>query len=104
MKTDKKELLITPLFDAPRETVFRAWTDPEQLKVWYAPDSCTIEYRHIEVSPGGNFHSCIHEPEHGDCWITGTYLEVTSPEKLVFTIQSWINMFNKLNRVLVSSK
>lgn len=86
MKTDQKELLIIHLFDAPRETVFRAWTDPEQLKVWYAPDGCTIEFRRIEVSPGGSFHSCIHDPEHGDCWITGTYLEVTAPEKLIFTM------------------
>ncbi len=160
MNTDKKELLITYLFDARQETVFRAWTDPEKLKVWYAPDGCTIEYRHIEVSPGGTFHSCIHDPTHGDCWITGRYLEVSAPEKLIFTMvlsdeqgkdvssatagksddwpeqlittvnfepvgqqtkvtihqtvleeeakktgayQSWIKMFNKLNRILMSS-
>ncbi|GGG79336.1 activator of HSP90 ATPase [Parapedobacter pyrenivorans] len=86
MSTTKKELLITHLFDAPREIVFRAWTDPEKLKVWYAPDGCTIEYRHIEVSPGGSFHSCVHDPIYGDCWITGKYLEVSAPDKLVFTM------------------
>jgi len=82
----KAELFITYLLDAKQETVFRAWTDPEQLKHWYAPDGCTIEYKHIDVSEGGTFHSCIHDPIHGDCWITGTYLEVTVPEKLVFTM------------------
>ncbi|WP_407425710.1 SRPBCC family protein [Arcticibacter sp.] len=66
--------------------VFRAWTDPEQLKHWYAPDGCTIEYKHIDVREGGTFHSCIHDPIHGDCWITGTYQEVTVPEKLLFTM------------------
>ena len=86
MSTTKKELLITHLFDAPQEIVFRAWTDPEKLKVWYAPDGCTIEYRHIEVNPGGSFHSCVHDPIYGDCWITGKYLEVSAPEKLVFTM------------------
>jgi len=86
MSTTKKELLITHLFDAPQEIVFRAWTDPEKLKVWYAPDGCTIEYRHIEVSPGGSFHSCVHDPIYGDCWITGKYLEVSAPDKLVFTM------------------
>ncbi len=86
MSKAKKELLITHLFDAPQETVFQAWTDPERLKVWYAPDGCTIEYRHIEVSPGGSFHSCVHDPVYGDCWITGKYLEVSAPEKLVFTM------------------
>ncbi|QEC53813.1 uncharacterized protein YndB with AHSA1/START domain [Anseongella ginsenosidimutans] len=86
MNTGKKELLISHLFDAPPEVVFRAWTDPEKLKHWYAPDGCTIEYRHIEVRPGGSFHSCVHDPVYGDCWITGTYLEVSAPEKLVFTM------------------
>jgi len=81
-----KELLISHLFDAPQNTVFQAWTDPQTLKHWYAPDGCTIEFRSIEVKTGGHFHSCIHDPIHGDCWITGTYLEVSPPEKLVFTM------------------
>jgi uncharacterized protein YndB with AHSA1/START domain len=86
MKSDKKELLITHLFDAPPAVVFRAWTDPEQLKHWYAPDGCTITFKAIDVRPGGRFHSCIHDPVHGECWIIGTYLNVLPPEKLVFTM------------------
>lgn len=86
MNSDHKELLITHLFDAPRAIVFRAWTDPEQLKHWYAPDGCTIEFKSIDPTQGGSFHSCIHDPIHGDCWIKGQYLEVTAPEKLVFSM------------------
>jgi uncharacterized protein YndB with AHSA1/START domain len=86
MNADKKELLITHLFDAPKETVFQAWTDPEQLKHWYAPDGCTIEYKTIDTTQGGNFHSCIHDPVHGPCWVKGTYLEVLPNQKLVFTM------------------
>ncbi|RYD94721.1 MAG: SRPBCC domain-containing protein [Sphingobacteriales bacterium] len=81
-----KELLITHLFDAPRELVFEAWTDPEQLKHWYAPDGCTIEFKAIEVKTGGEFHSCIHDPVHGECWIKGVYHEVVFPEKLVLSM------------------
>lgn len=80
-----KELFITHLFDAPRELVFQAWTDPEQLKHWYAPDGCTIEFKTITVKEGGTFHSCIHDPIHGQCWIKGVYQKVIFPEKLVFT-------------------
>jgi uncharacterized protein YndB with AHSA1/START domain len=87
MKPQDKELLITHFFDAPVKVVFEAWTDPEKLKRWYAPDGCTIEYKSIEVKQGGQFHSCIHDPLHGDCWIIGTYLEISQPEKLVFTMQ-----------------
>ncbi|MBC8051615.1 MAG: SRPBCC domain-containing protein [Sphingobacteriaceae bacterium] len=81
-----KELLITHLFDAPRELVFKAWTDPQQLKHWYAPDGCSIEFKALDVKAGGEFHSCIHDPVHGDCWIKGAYQEVVFPEKLVFTM------------------
>ncbi len=82
----EKELLITHLFDASRETVFKAWTDPEILKLWYAPDGCTIEFKYIDTTEGGKFHSCIHDPVHGECWIKGTYLEVSAPQKLVFAM------------------
>jgi len=82
MKLLSKELLITHLFDAPIGVVFEAWTDPEKLKLWYAPDGCTIEYKFIEIKQGGQFHSCIHDPLHGDCWIIGTYLEILPPKSL----------------------
>ncbi len=86
MEKNKEELLITHLFNAPRELVFKAWTDPEQLKNWYAPDGCTIEFKSVEARENGRFHSCIHDPVHGDCWITGVYKEVIVPEKLVFSM------------------
>lgn len=86
MEKNKKDLLITHLFDAPRELVFDAWTDPEQLKYWYAPDGCTIEFKSINVKVQGEFHSCIHDPIHGDCWIKGIYHEVVFPEKLTFSM------------------
>ncbi len=86
MNSSNKELFITHLFDAPREAVFEAWTDAEQLKHWYAPDGCTIEFKTIDVTPDGGFHSCVHDPIHGDCWIKGRYIIVLPPEKLVFTM------------------
>ncbi len=81
-----KELLITHLFDAQQEIVFKAWTDPEQLKHWYAPDGCTIDFKTIDAKEGGEFHSCIHDPIHGNCWIKGIYHEVVFPEKLVLSM------------------
>lgn len=99
MNSDKKELLITHLFDAPKEIVFRAWTDPEQLKHWYAPDGCTIEYKMIDTTQGGNFHSCIHDPVHGACWVKGTYLEVLPNQKLVFTMVMSDESGNSVNSV-----
>jgi len=85
-KNKEKELFITHLFDAPVEMVFQAWTDPEQLTKWYAPDGCSISYKHLELKEKGSFHSCIHDPAHGDCWVKGKYLEINAPEKLVFSM------------------
>jgi uncharacterized protein YndB with AHSA1/START domain len=86
MNSERKQLFITHVFDAPLETVFQAWTDPDQLKHWYAPDGCSIEFKTIEVTTGGRFHSRIHDPVHGQCWVKGTYLEVAANRKLVFTM------------------
>ena len=81
-----KELLITHLFNAAPELVFNAWTDPTQLKHWYAPEGCTVEFKSISVKVGGTFHSCIYDPIHGDCWIKGIYQEVVPAKKLVFSM------------------
>ena len=83
---NSKDLLITHLFDAPRELVFKAWTDPEQLKQWYAPEGCAIELKSLDVKVGGEFHLVIKDPVYGDCWIKGRYQEVLVPEKLVFSM------------------
>src|SRR6185436_10857400 len=82
----EKEVWITRVFDAPRELVFKAWTDPEQLKQWYAPEGCSIDFKSIEAKVGGEFHFVINDPVHGPCWIKGRYQEVAVPEKLVFSM------------------
>lgn len=85
-KNKERELYITHLFDAPVEMVFQAWTDPKQLTQWYAPDGCSISYKKLNIKENGGFHSCIHDPIHGDCWVKGKYLEIKTPEKLVFSM------------------
>lgn len=77
---------IERLIEAPRELVFAAWTDTAGLARWFAPRGCTIEYRRLEIRPGGRFHSCIRSPEGHECWCVGDYLEVVPPERLVFTM------------------
>lgn len=86
MENNKTDLHITHLFNAAPELVFDAWTDPEQLKHWYAPDGCTIEFKFINVEVGGEFLSCIHDKVHGDCWIKGRYDDITVPEKLIISM------------------
>jgi uncharacterized protein YndB with AHSA1/START domain len=81
-----QDILITRVFDAPRELVFQAWTDPEHLKRWYAPRGCTIHFAEIDLRQGGGFHSCIRNPAFHDCWCKGVYQEIIELERIVFTM------------------
>ncbi|HEY1172435.1 MAG TPA: SRPBCC domain-containing protein [Verrucomicrobiae bacterium] len=77
---------ITRLFDAPREFVFRAWSDTAHLSRWFAPNGCTIQFKRLEFRAGGSFHSCIRTPDGYECWCVGDYREITPNERIVYTM------------------
>ncbi len=81
------QVLIRHEFNAPRELVFLAWTDPEHLKEWFAPNGRTIDFKSIDLRENGTYHSCIFNPEYGNCWCKGSYLEIDFPGKFVFTME-----------------
>lgn len=76
---------IEETFDATRARVFDAWVRPELLAQWFAPAGCALHIVRMDVRPGGTYHWCVRHPVAGDCWTIGTYVEVTPPERLVFT-------------------
>ncbi len=80
-----EEIFIRRTVKAPRALVFKAFTEKEQLQKWFAPDGCSITFTKLNVEKGGTYISCITIPQHGACWCTGTYLEVTEPEVLIYT-------------------
>ncbi|WP_309083271.1 SRPBCC domain-containing protein [Chelativorans sp.] len=79
------ELYITRVFDAPPALVFDAWTKPEHLSRWCCPTGFTLPYSEGDIRPGGWFKTCMRSPQGEDHWLSGTYREVTPPERLVFT-------------------
>jgi uncharacterized protein YndB with AHSA1/START domain len=94
--TAQHELHITRVFDAPRELVWKVWTDPEHMKHWAGPRQ--FEARHIEndPQPGGKWRLCLHtdgfdigdgELKKFDLWQGGKNLEVVPPERLVYTFK-----------------
>ena len=85
-RVNSNEVFIEQTFNASAERVFSAWTDPEKLVKWYAPDDCTVHFKKIAVEPGGQFHSCISHPRFGDCWAIGNYKEVLPNTRIVFTL------------------
>jgi uncharacterized protein YndB with AHSA1/START domain len=80
-----EKLVVTRVFDAPRELVFRAWTEPERVRRWWGPVGFTMPYCDIDLRPGGIFLRCMRSAEGRDVWVTGVFREVFAPERLVFT-------------------
>lgn len=78
-------LLVSRELDAPRNRVFEAWTQPEQVKRWWGPKDFTAPFCSIELRPGGGFFACMRSPENANFWSIGRYREVVAPERLVFT-------------------
>lgn len=81
-----REVLITRSFDAPRELVWKAWTELEHLKQWHAPRGCEIHFERFDFREGGGFLSCVRNPAFGECWCVATYLEVVEPERIVYSM------------------
>jgi uncharacterized protein YndB with AHSA1/START domain len=82
---DDRELVLIRLIDAPREKVYRAFTDAELLKQWFAPLPWTITEAELDVRPGGTNRFVMRSPE-GELYPNqGVYLDVVPNEKLVMT-------------------
>jgi uncharacterized protein YndB with AHSA1/START domain len=87
-----RELVLTRLINAPREKVYRAWTDPELLKQWFAPKPYTTPVVEMDVRPGGSAYFVMRGPDGKDLPNHGVYLEVVPNEKLVSTdayVKAW---------------
>lgn len=79
------ELVVTRTFDAPRELVFRLWTEPEHLARWWGPRGFETVECAMDVRPGGAWFRRIRSPEGALYTKRGVYREVVPPKRLVFT-------------------
>jgi len=80
-----RELVLTRLIDVPREKLYRAWTDPELLKQWFAPLPWTTTRAELDLRPGGGNLIVMRSPEGEEFPNRGIYLEIVENERLVFT-------------------
>ncbi|MER7864334.1 SRPBCC domain-containing protein [Amycolatopsis japonica] len=78
------DLTITRLLDAPRELVFRVWTDPDHLARWWGPAGFTSKSCTVNLTEGGKWRTCISDGETV-LWMSGVYHEIVPPERLVFS-------------------
>jgi uncharacterized protein YndB with AHSA1/START domain len=80
---------ITRVFDAPRELVWREWTEPERFADWFGGPESDVPLASVsmDVSPGGAWRATMFtNPGRGESHWNGEYIEVVEPERLVFTV------------------
>jgi uncharacterized protein YndB with AHSA1/START domain len=80
-----RELVITRVFDAPRDLVFKAWTEPERLAHWWGPEGFTLPLLEIDMRPGGAWRACMRAPDGTNFAQHGVCRELVPPERLSFT-------------------
>src|SRR3990170_1407524 len=80
-----REIIIARIFDAPRELVWRAWTDPRIVKRWWGPKGFTTPVCEIDLQIGGRYLYCIRSPEGKDYWGTGVYREIVPLDRVIST-------------------
>ncbi len=82
--TADREIVLSREFDAPRELVWQAYTDPRHLPHWWGPDGFTNTVHEIDVRPGGMWRFTMHGPDGTDWPNRITYHEVVAPERLEY--------------------
>lgn len=80
-----RDLVLTRVIDAPPGKVYRAWTEPELIKQWFAPLPWTTPFAETDVRPGGSTIITMRSPDGIDFPNRGVYLEVVKNARLVFT-------------------
>jgi uncharacterized protein YndB with AHSA1/START domain len=88
----ERELVLTRLIAAPRAKLWRAWTEPELLKQWFASLPYTTPVAELDLRPGGRCLVVMRDPEGRDWPNPGVYLDVVENERLVFTdafVSAW---------------
>jgi len=83
----KQEIVITRVFDAPRELVFKTYLDPNHVPEWWGPKRLTTTVDRMEVRPGGVWRIVQREADGNEYAFHGVYHEILPPERLTYTFE-----------------
>jgi uncharacterized protein YndB with AHSA1/START domain len=78
------DFMISRVFDAPRDLVWKCFTDPECMKQWWGPKGFTVIASRMDLRPGGTYHYGMTAPDGTPIWGKMVYREICPPERLVF--------------------
>ncbi|MGD0860885.1 MAG: SRPBCC domain-containing protein [Terracidiphilus sp.] len=83
---ETQRLVVTRVFDAPRELVWKAWTDPKYVAQWWGPKGFTAPVCKMNFRVGGRFLFCMRAPDGQELWTGGKYFEIVVHEKIVYSM------------------
>jgi uncharacterized protein YndB with AHSA1/START domain len=78
------DFVISRVFDAPRELVWHAFTDPEHMKQWWGPKGFTVIASKMDLRVGGTYHYGMKAPDGSPIWGKFVFREIVAPERMVF--------------------
>lgn len=81
-----REIVITRVFDAPREMVWDAWTDPRQIVKWWGPHGFTLTIEEMDVRPGGVWKSTMHGPDGTEYLNDCVFTDVVKPQRIAYKL------------------
>jgi len=79
-----KSFTTSRTFDAPRELVWKVWTEHDHLKNWFTPGGVTLTHSTMDFRPGGSLHSAMKSPDGTEMWGKMIYQEIDPPHRLVY--------------------
>lgn len=83
---ETERMVVTRIFNAPRELVWKAWTDPNYVMQWWGPKGFTSPSCEMDLRVGGRFLYCMRSPDGQEMWTGGEYHEIVPHEKIVSTM------------------
>lgn len=80
---DEREIVITRIFNAPRELVFKVWTEKKHIEQWWGPKGFTTRVEQMDARPGGSWRYVMCGPDGTEYPVNGVFREVVPPERIV---------------------
>jgi len=96
-ETNDKDFVQERILDAPRELVFKAWTEPDRLAHWWGPVGFELGISKMDFRPGGIFHYSMKSAGGNEMWGKFVYQEIVPPERIVF-VNSFSNQAGDITR------
>ena len=84
--SEVERMVVTRVFDAPRELIWEAWTDPKYVAQWWGPKGFTAPVCKMDFRVGGEFLFCMRAPDGQELWTGGEYFEIVVHEKIVYSM------------------